>query len=66
MEQINRMLQFCVVRKNYVAEKNISLISLLKYMQEYKIIGQGWKGAFHALLSDFLYANEINGLLRWR
>lgn len=66
MEQIDRMLHFCAMRKNYVAEKSISVISLLKCLQEYKIIGQGWKGAFHALLSDFLYANEINGLLRWR
>lgn len=65
-EQINRMLYFCTIRKHYVEEKNISVISLLKYLQEYKIIGQGWRGAFHALLSDFLYANEINGLLRWR
>ena len=66
MKQINKMLLFCAMRKNYVTEKNVSVISLLKYLQEYKIIGQGWKGAFHALLSDFLYANEMNGTLRWR
>lgn len=66
IEQVDRMLDFCITRKKYVGEKNISVIGLLKYLKEYKIIGQGWKGALHAFLSDFLYANEIDWRLKRR